>query len=758
MSLPLSELTLEQKASLGSGASFWTSESTPGLRAVTLTDGPHGVRVQRAGNDALGLIDSEPATCFPPSAGLGQSWDVELVERVGVALGREARALDVDVLLGPGVNIRRDPRGGRNFEYYSEDPLLSGELGTAWVRGVQSQGVGASVKHFAANNAEHDRMRSSSQVDPRALREIYLDAFERIVRRARPWTIMASYNRINGTYVAASHRLLTEILRLEWGFDGLVVSDWGAVEDRVASVAAGLDLQMPGDAPDADASVVEAVRTGRLPESAVDASARNVMTLMEQTASAPPAEPVDLDRHHGLAREAAARSIVLLKNDDDLLPLSPNGRLAVIGEFAEHPRYQGEGSSQVNANRVDIPLDEIRAAAPEAEIVYARGLADESTTAAAATAEATSAAAEADVAVVFLGLRDHEESEGFDREHIDLPKEHLDLLAAVVQSQPRTVVVLTHGGVVQLTTGVTDAAAVLDSGLLGQAGGGAIADVLFGAVNPSGRLTETVPMRLQDVPAYLNFPGEDSQVLYGESIFVGYRWYDARDMEVAYPFGHGLSYTSFAYDDLSVQVEADAVNARIAVTNTGSQAGREVVQFYVAVPDSRIRRAPQELKAFAVVGLEPGQSKEVDVTIPLEDLRYWDSAHDRWRLEAGRYEVRAAASSRDVRAVAEVELEGDGYVPELSLASTIGEALAHPTGGTMMRHALSQSGPMAAEGESAPDAQLLSMMESFPLGRLSSFVNKEGLDESLQRLITAANKGDINAEPAAGDAPEAATD
>src|SRR5699024_7233202 len=334
-------------------------------------------------------------------------------------------------------------------------------------------------------------------------------------------------------------------------------------------------------------------------------------------------------------------------------------------------------------------------------------------------------------------------------------EEQLDLLAAVVRDQPRTVVVLTHGGVVRLTTGVTDAAAVLDGGLLGQAGGGAIADVLFGEVNPSARLTETVPMHIQDVPSYLNFPGEHSEVLYGESIFVGYRWYDARDMDVAYPFGHGLSYTSFAYDDLDVRLEADTLTARVAVTNTGKPAGREVVQFYVAVPDSQVRRAPQELKAFTVVDLEPGQTSEAVVTIPLEDLRYWDSAHDRWRLEAGRYEVRAAASSRDIRAVAEVEVDGDGFVPELGLDSTIGEALTHPTGGAMVRQTLSQSGPMAAEGQSTADAQLAAMIASFPLGRLSSFGNMEGLDdEGLQRLIAAVSRGDGRAEDASASATE----
>lgn len=726
-------LTVERKAALTSGASFWTTESAPGLRPLTLTDGPHGVRAQRGAADHLGIAESEPATCFPPATGLGQSWDAPLVRRVGEALGREARALDVDVLLGPGLNIRRDPRCGRNFEYFSEDPTLTAQLGAAWVDGVQSQHVGTSPKHFAANNAETDRMRSSSDVDPRALREIYLRAFQQVVSRARPWTVMAAYNRVNGEHVGESRALLTRILREEWGFDGAVVSDWGAVTDRVAAIAAGLDLAMPGPGESGDREVVAATRDGRLAAETLDATAGRLLRLLDRVRDRPDVpELVDLDAHHDLAREAATRSLVLLQNDDDLLPLARTGRIAVIGRFAAEPRYQGGGSSHVNPTRVDVPLDEIRRNAPAADVPFAPGFpgsaAEES---AALRREAVDLAGTADVAVVFVGLPESEESEGFDREHIELPACQIELLRAVAEVQPATVVVLSHGGVVALGEVTTCARAILDGALLGQGGGAAVADVLFGTATPSGRLTETVPLRLEDVPSFLTFPGEHSHVLYGESVFVGYRWYDARRMDVAYPFGHGLSYTTFRYDDLAVESSSDEIVVTLRVTNEGRRDGREVVQLYVGLPHSAVQRPPRELKAFATVDIPAGGARDVRLRVPRADLAYWDRRVDRWVVEGGTYELSVGASSRDIRVTGSVPVAGDELRLPLTASSTIAEVMADPSG----RVALSRLMPERPEG-SASDVLGMDvdrMTASMPLAQVLGFAG--GGPEAVQAFL-----------------------
>ncbi|WP_238421826.1 glycoside hydrolase family 3 C-terminal domain-containing protein [Gordonia sp. 'Campus'] len=711
----MSELELTDKAALGSGADFWTTKAVGSVPALTLTDGPHGVRKQTGASDHLGLGGSEPATCFPPAVGLGQSWDPDLVHRVGEALGREARALGVDVLLGPGVNIKRDPRGGRNFEYYSEDPIVTGRLGAAWVRGVQSTGVGTSLKHFALNNAEHDRMRSSSDVDARPMREIYLRAFSHIVRSADPWTVMCSYNRINGTYASENHWLLTELLRDEWGFDGLVVSDWGAVSDRVRAVAAGLDLQMPGRGGSTDDQVVAAVGDGELDEAAVDRAARAVIDLAARTAAGRENRTaIDPERHHRLAREAAARSIVLLKNEGGLLPLDPARSVAVVGEFARQPRYQGGGSSHVNPTRLDVPVDEIRALG--GQVTFTGGFRTDGSPG--DPAEAVRAAADADAAVVFLGLAADQESEGFDRDHIELPDGQLELLNDILQAQPHTVVVLVHGGVLRLAP-LDGVPAILDAALLGQAGGGAIADVLYGRTNPSGRLTETVPVRLQDTPAYLDFPGEHSHVRYGEGIYVGYRWYDARELDVTYPFGHGLSYTSFEHAGLVVSDDASEV--RVEVTNSGTRSGRDVVQVYTSRRDSAVRRAPRELKGFAVTReLEPGESQTVTVTLDRDDLAYWDTRVGRWIVEPGEYTIEVGASSRDIRVTTTVELDGDDVQIPIDENSTLGEALAHPAVAQKLADLAGQN-PMMSAGNDALGVDMVRMIASIPLGRLAGF-------------------------------------
>lgn len=742
-----SGLTLAEQASLTGGADFWSTKAVGGVPSLVLTDGPHGVRRQAGATDHLGLAASLPATCFPPAVGLAQSWDPDLVARVGAALGTEAGALGVDVLLGPGINIKRDPRGGRNFEYYSEDPFLTGALGGAWVTGLQSTGVGASLKHFAANNAEHDRMRSSSNIDPRTLREIYLRAFQTVVRTSAPWTVMCSYNRINGVYASEDHWLLTTVLREEWGFDGVVVSDWGAVRDRVAAISAGLDLDMPGDGGAGDARLAAAAESGDCSPDAVRTAASRVAALAARAEAADPhadraardAGPRevaadDVEAHHALAREAAARCVVLLQNRDDLLPLDPDGSVAVIGGLAQDPRYQGGGSSHVNPTRLDVPLEEIRALAGSGTVTFAHGYTAAEGDGEGLREQAVLDARGADTAVVFLGLAESQESEGFDREHIELPAEQLDLLAAVARAQPRTVVVLSHGGVLRLAPVAELAPAILDGALLGQAGGGAVADVLFGRVNPSGRLAETVPVRLQDTPAYLNFPGENSAVLYGEGLYVGYRWYDARETEVAFPFGHGLSYTTFDYADLRLEHDPAGVTASLTVTNTGSRAGREVVQFYVGKPDSAVSRAPRELKGFADVTLEPGASERVRVLLSREDLAYWEVRADRWVVEGGAYTVAAGASSRDLRARAVVTVEGDEPRLPVTLDSTLGEVLADPKAAAVLAEALA---PMARMGDSsALGMDMERMMASIPLGRLTSFgpVGRDQLESLIARV------------------------
>ncbi|MEH3156065.1 MAG: glycoside hydrolase family 3 C-terminal domain-containing protein [Gordonia paraffinivorans] len=712
------EVSIDDRIRLTRGADFWSTEAVGDVPSVVLTDGPHGVRRQRGDADHLGIADSEPATCFPPAVGLAQSWDRELVEKVGVALGREARALGVDVLLGPGVNIKRDPRGGRNFEYYSEDPVVAGTLGAAWVTGVQSAGVAASLKHFALNQAETDRMRSSSDVDDRPMREVYLRAFEHIVRTARPWTVMCSYNRINGVYAAENWWLLSDVLRGEWGFDGLVVSDWGAVRDRVAALRAGLDLTMPGDGGAGDAAVAAAVGSGDLDPADLDRATAAVTTLAERTtAGRAERDDVDLAAHHRLAREAAARCVVLLKNDDEVLPLRTGARIAVIGEFAQSPRYQGGGSSHVTATRVDVPVDEIRSRAGDDLVTAITGFTtDGSGDEVGLRATAAGAAADADVAVLFLGLGEKQESEGFDRTDIELPTAQIELVAAVLAAQPRTVVVLSHGGVVRVAPFVDDVPAILDGGLLGQAGGGAVADVLFGAVNPSGRLAETMPVRLADCPSYLDFPGEHSHLRYGEGIFVGYRGFDARGLDVTFPFGHGLSYTDFGHSDLDVTADDDVVRVEVTVTNTGPVAGREVVQAYVGRAESSVARPPRELKAFAVTAvLAPSASQRVSMTIDRSALAHWDVRVDSWIVEGGSWDVEIGASSRDIRLEASVTIRGDVVDPPITWQSTLAEALTDASVATALRASM----PDGAGDTTGSD--LLILVGSMPLDRLRQF-------------------------------------
>jgi beta-glucosidase len=741
----LAELTLEEKASLLDGEDFWHTQPIErlGIPSIMVSDGPHGLRKQAEAGDHLGLNASVPATCFPPAAGLASSWDVELIDRVGAALGRECRAAEVSVLLGPGVNMKRSPLCGRNFEYFSEDPALAGDLAAALVNGIQSQGVGVSLKHFAANNQETDRMTVSADVDERTLREIYLPAFERVVTQTKPWTVMCSYNRINRVYVSENRWLLTDVLRGEWGYEGLVVSDWGAVARRDVGVAAGLDLEMPSSAGGGQRKILEAVRAGELSEADVDRAVTRVLTLVDRAQPAlEPGQTFDASAHHTLAREAAAASAVLLKNEDGILPLDAQdgGTVAVIGEFARSPRFQGAGSSQVNPTQVDTALDTLRSAlGGHREVTFAPGFAIESGAAdPALVEEAVRTAASAEVVVLFLGLPPSYESEGYDREHMDLPAHQVELLHAVADVNPRLVVVLSNGSVVTVAPWQDRAQAVLEGWLLGQAGGSATADLLLGVRSPSGKLAETIPVRYEDNPTIGAFPGEHGRVRYGEGLLIGYRWYDAHDIPVAYPFGHGLSYTTFEYTDLAVKKRADGerpeVDVTLTVTNTGDRAGKETVQVYVSDPTATVYRPEQELRGFVQITLEPGQSIPVTVTLGLRAFAFWHDSVGRWVVEGGAFGVRVGASSRDIRLEATVELTGQDVVPPLTVESTAEAWLADPVAGPWLHESL-------GEGEFASllfDPQSGRMMRAIPLQRLSRFpgfpVSEQQIEEAVGRF------------------------
>jgi beta-glucosidase len=658
----VAQMTLEEKASFCSGRNFWHLEALPRLDIprIMVTDGPHGLRKQTRSADHVGLNVSVPATCFPTASALASSWDVALLEEIGIALGRESAAENVTVLLGPGINIKRHPLCGRNFEYFSEDPLLAGELAAAFINGVQSQGVGTSLKHYAVNNQEQGRMYVNAIVDERTLREIYLRGFEIAVKKAQPWTVMCAYNRLNGVYCGEHDWLLNQVLRDDWEFEGLVVSDWGATNDRVAGVTNGLDLEMPGSGGANDRRVAAAVEAGELEEFALDkVVARNVAVSLLGADLTAGSHAVDLDAHHDLARRAAAESAVLLKNTGDLLPLATSGRLAVIGAFAKQPRFQGTGSSQVNPTRVDSAFDAI-AEYLGAEPAYAAGYdprhsgLDETL-----LAEAEGIAAGADTVVLFAGLPGIFESEGFDRGHLNLPEQHDRLIETVCSANADVVVVLSNGAPV-LMPWIDKPRAVLEGYLGGQAGGSGVADVLFGSVNPSGRLAETFPASQETIAADVWFPGEGRQVAYREGLYVGYR---QPGLDVLFPFGFGLSYTSFDYSDLQLTpAEGSAeegVSVSVSIRNSGTVPGRETVQIYVSDPESRVYRPERELRAFAKVTLAPGESSRVTVNLDGDAFAFYDTGAGEWSVESGEFVILVGASSTDIRVHGSVIIQAD---------------------------------------------------------------------------------------------------
>jgi len=738
----LASLSLEQKASLLTGLAWFSTVGIPeaGISQVEMSDGPHGIRLQQA--ESLDPTGAFPATCFPPAVALGSTWDPTFAVRVGEALGDECRKEGIDLLLGPGINIKRSPLCGRNFEYFSEDPYISGLFGAAWVTGIQSKGVGASLKHFAVNNQETLRMTTSANVDDRTLHEIYLRAFAHVIKTAKPATVMCSYNRINGIYASQNEWLLTTLLRDKWGYEGLVVSDWGAVVDHVASVASGLDLEMPPSM-NGPQLIVDAVKAGKLAEEAVNRSALRAIALAAMADKIEPLESYDIDAHHNLAREVAGRAIVLLKNEGGLLPLDPaaSQKIAVVGEFARTARYQGDGSSRVTPNKLDNALDSIIAAAPNATVSFAPGFTIDRSEAdlVALSAEAVAIAKDADVVLAFLGLSALDESEGFDREHADIQPEQIALLQELLAVNKNVVLILSNGAMVVLDGWTNNVPAILETWLLGQAGGSATADVLFGHVNPSGRLTETIPLRLEDTPSFLNFPGDYDECRYGEGIFVGYRYYDTIDKKVSYPFGFGLSYTTFAYENVAVSADASGISVSLDVRNTGSRDGHEVVQVYVGGVGSRIPRAKKELRAFQSVAVKAGASTHVTLFVPREDLAYFDPILKDWTVEDLTYRVYVGASVADVRATADVAIAGDSFAPNLSMMSTMGEWFSHPKGGPAIGALLTKLQSNSAREIPAPDSIVFKMMAGFRFEQMMSFMKIEIPQEDLDALLVETN-------------------
>jgi beta-glucosidase len=735
----VSALTLEEKASLCIGSDFWHTAPVErlGIPAIMVSDGPHGLRAQLEQGDHVGLLASAPATCFPTASALASSWNPELFRTIGEALGREAKKLGVSVVLGPGINMKRSPLCGRNFEYVSEDPYLAGELATAMVEGTQSEGVGTSLKHYAANNQEDDRLRVSAEVDERTLRELYLPAFERVVKSAQPWTVMCAYNRLNGTYCSEHYWLLTEVLRGEWGFEGLVVSDWGAVHDRVAALRGGLDLEMPPNLGYSDAAIVEAVRNGSLEESILDETVSRVLRLVDRSQPGlAEGASFDFDDHHALARRAAHESAVLLKNAGDVLPLQPEegSTVAVIGEFARTPRFQGAGSSQVNPTRIDVALDELESAlSGRAEVRFAAGFGIGTTeNDGHLLQEAVELARGADHVVVFLGLPGEDESEGFDRTHIDLPANQLVLLHALAEVHDQLIVILANGSVVRVSTWDDKVAAILECWLSGQAAGGAAVDLLLGAANPSGKLAETIPVRLQDNSSYLNFPGEEGVVHYGEGIFIGYRAYDTLLQHVNYPFGFGLSYTTFRIDDVNVSTAGSVENGDLAVTvtasvsNIGQRAGAEVVQVYVGDVEASVARPLHELKGFARVHLEPGETKQVSCQLDERAFAFWSRRFGQWVVESGEFIIAVGNSSRHLVATEAITIEAPRLSLPLGPDSTLHEWLADDRG----RELLTKRDIRLLQ-----DPELIKVIGTMPMETLAAFQGMALSHEALNELV-----------------------
>lgn len=651
----INKMTLEEKAGLCSGLDFWHTKSIERLSipSIKVADGPHGLRCQDESQDHLGINDSVPATCFPSGATLACSWDRDLIEKVGSALGKEAQKEGIHILLGPAVNIKRSPLCGRNFEYFSEDPYLSSEIATSHINGVQSQGVGTSIKHFAVNNQEDRRMTIDVKIDERVLRETYLSSFEGAIKKAKPWTVMCSYNKVNGAYSSENEFLLNKILRDEWGYEGFVVSDWGAVNDRVKSVKAGLELEMPGGNKLNDNKIVTAVKEGELDENILNLAVERLLSIIfKAEENRKIGATYDVNSHHELARNVARECMVLLKNEDNILPLDSNKKISVIGEFAEKSRFQGGGSSHVNAVKVDIILDELRKESNK-DIEYAKGFEIESDGIDEKLfSEAVSLAKDSEAVIIFAGLPERYESEGYDRKHMNIPINQVKLIEEISKVQENIVVVLCNGAPIEMPW-LDKVKAVLEGYLGGQALGGAIADLLFGKSNPCGKLAETFPEKLSHNPSYLNFPGEGDEVNYAEGNFVGYKYYDKKGIKPLFPFGHGLSYTTFEYSDIKVDKEEvfdnEILTVSCKVKNTGKIKGKEIVQLYVSDKESTFIRPDKELKGFEKVELSPGEEKTIFFELDKRAFAYYNVNINDYHVESGEFDILIGSSSQDIR-------------------------------------------------------------------------------------------------------------
>lgn len=771
----VNELTLEEKASLCSGADFWHTKAIDRLNipAAMVSDGPHGIRKQESLADHMGVAESIKAIGFPTASAMACSFDRDLLHKIGDALGEECVAEDLAVLLGPGINMKRSPICGRNFEYYSEDPVVAGELGAAFVNGVQEHGVGTSLKHFAANNQEWRRMSISAEIDERTLREIYLAAFETVVKKAQPWTIMCSYNRINGVYSCENDWLLNKVLRDEWGFEGLVMTDWGAMDERVPSLKAGLDLEMPDCHGETDKLIVKAVQSGELEESVLDTAVERILTMVDKYLTArkdiDPASMVhplpssaergyDVAAHHALARTTAEQSAVLLKNED-ILPLQKDKKIAFIGEFAKVPRIQGGGSSHINNTSIESALD-----AAGDSVSYAQGFhIDEETTDETLLQEAITLAKESDVAVIFAGLPDSFESEGFDRTHLNMPANQNELIARISEVQPNVVVVLHSGSPIAMPW-LDKVAGVLQMYLAGQASGGAAVNLLFGDATPCGKLAETFPLHLEDNPSYLNFPGNREKVCYQEGVFIGYRYYDKKKMDVLFPFGYGLSYTDFTYSNMKVTVngknaadvdvikETDEIVVSADITNTGNCDGAEIVQLYIKNPVVYEIRPEKELRDFAKVFLKAGETKTVTFMLNARAFSYYETRIHDWYAESGDYEILLASSSRDIRLQYTVSIIGSKKIPFVAdYVTTCEDVELFAKDGSALDEMLRRSGFAEATDHDGDDSMgsgtadmMKAMFTGTPLHSILSFSSEELTYEDIQDTIRKLNEAEKN--------------
>ncbi len=745
----ISEMTLEEKASLLSGLDFWHTKPVDrlGIESVMVSDGPHGLRKQSEEADHLGINQSVPAVCFPTACASAASFDKDALYAIGEAVGDGCQHEKVAVILGPAVNIKRSPLCGRNFEYFSEDPYLASQLSTSFIKGVQSKNVGVSVKHFAANSQEHRRMSSDSVADERTLREIYYPAFESAVKEGKAWTVMCSYNKVNGTFASENRRLLTDILRGEWGFDGYVMSDWGAVSDRVKGVHAGLELEMPASGGANDRRVVEAVKNGQLDEKDVDLAVERLLTIHNRyLENAKPDTVWDKESQHALARKLSAESMVLLKNEDDILPIKENEKIAVIGYFAEKPRYQGGGSSHINSFRVESLLDALK---EHANYTYSKGYGiekDESDEA--LISEAVENAKAADKAVLLLGLPDAFESEGYDRTHMRMPSCQVELLKRVSEANKNTIVVLYNGSPIEMPW-IDSAKAVIEAYLGGQAVGGATKMVLFGEVNPSGRLPESFPHQLEDNPSFLSYGGEGNTAVYNEGVFVGYRYYDKKKMDVLFPFGYGLSYTTFEYKHLAVSADSikdtDEITVSVDVTNTGKVFGKEVVQLYVSDVESTVFRPVRELKGFEKVSLHPGETKTVSFTLSKRAFAYWNTTLNDWHVESGKFLIQIAKSSRDVVLEKEISVESTVTVPvKYDINSIMLDLLDNPRAAAILAPILDGMKKAMGIGQNdensaVSDDMMEAMIKYLPLRSVASFSGGASTYDQLLQIVDAIN-------------------